>query len=228
MREGRLRQQETREAMQRLGVDDREVFFLGFPDRVLAQVMRSGRPVTSPFTHLDRAVYPDVVASGTPYAGPALTALLAQIIVQVRPTVLVTHAPFDRHPDHRAVAELVERVRAGIPVYAFLVHAPGFPRPLRLAVRDPLAPPSTLARPDAWSWTRFDLSPELEQSKLRAVNSYRSQLASPYLRLLLHSFVRRNEIFAVRRAPDARPMPHAPRPAAGPGVAGVLRRARGK
>ncbi|HET6947921.1 MAG TPA: PIG-L family deacetylase, partial [bacterium] len=213
MEEGRLRQEETREAMARLGVDARDVFYLGFPDRALDHVMRSRRPITSRFTHLDRALYPGVVAPGTPYAGPALTALLAQTVARVRPTIIVTHTPFDRHPDHRAVAELVERVRAGIPVYAFLVHAPGFPRPLRLAVRDSLAPPSKLARPDAWSWMRFDLSPELEQSKLRVVNTYRSQLASPYLRLLLHSFVRRNEIFAVHRTTDARPMPHAPRPA---------------
>lgn len=226
MEEGRLRQEETREALRRLGVDGREVFFLGFPDRALAQVVNSPRAVTSRFTRLDRAEYPDVVAPGTPYTGPALTALLAQIVAQVRPTVLVTHAPFDRHPDHRAVAELVDRVRGEIPVYAFLVHAPGFPRPLRLATRAPLAPPSNLARPDSWSWTRFDLSPEIEQAKLSAVNAYRSQLASPYLRLLLHSFVRTNEIFAVRRAPDASPTPHAPPAATGPGPTDLLRPAR--
>jgi hypothetical protein len=34
--------------------------------------------------------------------------------------------------------------------------------------------------------------------KLEAVIAYRSQLVTPYLRLLLPSFVRTNELYAVR------------------------------
>jgi hypothetical protein len=46
---------------------------------------------------------------------------------------------------------------------------------------------------------RLDLSPELSRMKQEALNAYRSQIVSPYLRLLLASFVRTNELFAARR-----------------------------
>jgi LmbE family N-acetylglucosaminyl deacetylase len=197
--EGRIRQQETLRALARLGVPPGEVFFLGFPDRLLTQVLRSDAAVTSPFTRVDRVVYQGVVAPGAPYTRQALISLTEEIVARRAPTAIVTHASFDRHGDHQAVAALVGTVRGGRPVYAFLVHAPGYPRPLRLSPRDPLAPPQTDAvRPGPWTWARLDLSPEIEAMKLDAVRAYRSQLVTPYLRLLLPSFVRTNELYAVR------------------------------
>lgn len=196
--EGRVRQEETLRALARLGVPPTHVFFLGFPDRALAQVLHSDVPVMSPFTRVDRAVYRGVVATGTPYTRQGLIALTAEIVNRLQPTIIVTHVPFDRHVDHQAVAGLVDAVRGGVPVYAFLVHAPGFPRPLRLSLRDPLVPPTDLLLPRTWAWVRLDLSPELESTKQEAMKAYHSQLVTPYLRLLLPSFVRTNELYAVR------------------------------
>jgi len=196
--EGRVRQQETLEALARLGVPSSQVYFLGFPDRGLEAVMRSTAPFTSPYTRLRQADYPGVLEPGAPYTKQALVALAARIVQEVRPTLIITHAPFDRHGDHQAVASLVDTVRGAAPVYAFLVHAPAFPRPLRLARRDPLTVPVTLAIDPAWRWVRFDVAPEMEQAKQDALNAYRSQLSTPYLRLLLASFIRTNELFAVR------------------------------
>ena len=197
--EGHVRQQETLSALARLGVPPSDVFFLGFPDRALAQVLHSETPFTSPFTKVDRAVYPGVVTPGIPYTRSALIALTADIVARLQPTAIVTHAPFDRHADHQTVAALVDAVRGQTPVYAFLVHAPGFPRPLRLSLHDPLVPPSDLTLPNPWTWARLDLPPEIESAKRHAVDAYRSQLMTPYLRLLLPSFVRTNELYAVRR-----------------------------
>jgi len=197
--EGRIRQQETLRALARLGVSSDHVFFLGFPDRVLAQVLRSDVAVTSPFTRVDRVVYRGAVASGAPYTRQALISLTAEIVARVQPTAIVTHASFDRHGDHQAVASLVEAVREGRPVYAFLVHAPGFPRPLRLSLRDPLVPPQAdVVPPGRWRWARLDLPAEIESMKLDAMKAYRSQLITPYLRLLLPSFVRTNELYVVQ------------------------------
>lgn len=196
--EGRVRQRETLEALSRLGVPASQVFFLGFPDRLLDRVMRAATPVVSPYTRLGSAVYPDVVRSGAPYTRQALVELLAQIVARVRPTLIVTHGPFDSHTDHRAVGALVDGVRGNVPVVAFLIHAPSFPRPLRSSRRDPLTPPGGLVVDPAWKWVRFDLSPDAEQAKQQAINAYRSQIVTPYLRLLLASFVRTNELFAVR------------------------------
>jgi hypothetical protein len=52
---------------------------------------------------------------------------------------------------------------------------------------------------------RFELSPEEEQAKRNAIGAHRSQLATPYLGLLLASFVRTNEVFAVPTSEVATP-----------------------
>src|SRR5438034_11567030 len=66
--------------------------------------------------------------------------------------------------------------------------------------KDPLLPPPGVDLPPEWTWMRFELSSEMELEKRLAIGAHRSQLATPYLRLLLASFVRTNELFAVRPA----------------------------
>jgi LmbE family N-acetylglucosaminyl deacetylase len=203
VRTGAVRQRESREGLRRLGIPAEAVFFLGFPDRVLPQVLASETPVTSPFTRLYRAEYPDVVEPGAPYAAAALRALVQRVVEQVRPTVIITHAPFDRHGDHQAAYALVSPLVGTGRLYTFLVHAPGFPRPLRFAPREPLQPPPGLAQLSGWSWVEFPLSAEAQRDKQEALNAHRSQLETPYLRLLLGAFVRANELFAVPRQVSA-------------------------
>ncbi len=201
IREGRLRQQETMEGLRRLGVAPADIFFLGFPDRQLDAVLHSAlEPVLSRYTGLRAADYPGVVDPGAPYTRAALEDLVRTTVARVHPTLIITHSPQDRHADHVAVARVVDAVRGATPVYAFVVHAPGFPRPLRTSLHDPLLPPPAIALPPHWTWMRFELSSDDERAKRIAVGAHRSQLATPYLRLLLASFVRTNEVFAV---PDA-------------------------
>lgn len=201
IREGRLRQEESVEALRRLGVTRPDIYFLGFPDRKLAAVMASAqKPIASPFTHLQTADYPGVMAPGASYAQETLVNLARSVVDRVQPTLIITHSAVDRHSDHMAVAQLVDMARGSIPVYSFVVHAPGFPRPLRSSPHDPLLPPPTVSLPPQWTWMRYELSPEDEQAKRNAIGAYRSQLATPYLRFLLASFVRTNEVFAVPAA----------------------------
>jgi len=206
LREGRRRQQEGLEALRRLGVASPDVYFLGFPDRKLAAVMGSPQePVTSPYTRLRAAEYPGVVTPSAPYTRTALVDLARTVVDRVRPTLIITHSALDRHPDHLAVAQVVDLVRGSTPVYSFVVHAAGFPRPLRSSPHDPLLPPPTVTLPSQWRWMRFELSPEEEQAKRNAIGAHRSQLATPYLGLLLASFVRTNEVFAVPTSEVATP-----------------------
>ncbi len=196
---GQVRQRETLEGLRRLDVSGGSVFFLGFPDRVLTQVLASETAVVSPFTRLSQAAYSGVLAPEAPYTGAVLRALAQRVVEQVRPTVIITHAPFDRHGDHQAAYALVRPLVGDARLYTFLVHAPEFPRPLRFAPRDALRPPANLARPAGWSWVEFTLSPEAQRDKHQALNAHRSQMETPYLRLLLTGFVRTNELFAVPR-----------------------------
>jgi LmbE family N-acetylglucosaminyl deacetylase len=203
---GETRQREAFRALARLGVVPDRVVFLGYPDRGLmalaAKRRHANQPFVSPFTKAWASPYALSYRPGAPYTHPDLQGDLEAIVSAVRPTVVITHHVADRHRDHRALNLLTRQavLRAaanGTPpaMYAYLVHAWNFPRPLRYAPHRPLLPPRTLRQKDRW--LRFDLTSDELDTKRAAMEEYRSQLASPYLRLLLTSFLRQNELFAL-------------------------------
>jgi LmbE family N-acetylglucosaminyl deacetylase len=205
--EGEARQREAYRVLGRLGVSREHVIFLGYPDRglmTLASVRRDpGRPYVSPFTKASASPYGLSFRPRAPYTGTDLIRDLEAVMLQVRPTVVLTHHQKDRHGDHQAlnllVRETIRRLeqQGKLPqplLYTYLVHARDFPRPLRYAPELPLLPPKSL-REDG-RWLRFDLTSEELAVKQAAMRDYRSQLESPYLRLLLNSFIRQNELFA--------------------------------
>jgi LmbE family N-acetylglucosaminyl deacetylase/GTP:adenosylcobinamide-phosphate guanylyltransferase len=206
--EGKARRREARRVMGTLGLPADRVIFLGYPDRglmALASTWRDpGQPFISPFTRAAASPYPDSFRPGAPYTGADLLRDLEAVMLQARPTVVLTHHAGDRHSDHQAlnmlvrdtIRSLAQQDRMPRPLlFTFLVHAWDFPRPLRYAPDQPLLPPKSLR--DGQAWVRFDLTPEELAAKRAALREYRSQLGSPYLRMLLHSFLRQNELFAV-------------------------------
>jgi LmbE family N-acetylglucosaminyl deacetylase len=205
--EGMERQREAQRALGRLGLAQDHIFFLGYPDRglmALAQQRRArARPFVSPFTKTSRSPYPLAFRPNALYTGADLQHDLETILLMVRPTVILTHHPADRHPDHQALFQFVRTVlRAVEPdlepwprLYTYLVHAWDFPRPLRYAPDAALLPPKSLR--DGYRWLRFDLRADELAAKQAAIRDYKTQMESPYLRLLLSSFIRQNELFAV-------------------------------
>lgn len=205
--EGEVRQQEARRVMGRLGVPGGNTIFLGYPDRgltVLATHHRgTGKPYVSPFTKVSASPYRDTFRPRAGYTGTDLLRDLKSVVLQVRPTVVLTHHEADKHGDHRALNGFVREAIRSLEntgalrhprLYTFLVHAWDYPRPLRYAPDAALLPPKSLR--DGYRWLRLDLQPEELALKHAALRDYRSQLDSPYLRLLLSSFLRQNELFA--------------------------------
>jgi LmbE family N-acetylglucosaminyl deacetylase len=201
--EGELRQQEARRALQHLGVPSERIVFLGYPDRgllALASIRRdAARPYVSPFTRASASPYRLTFRPRAAYTGTDLEA----VMLLVRPTVVLVHHHRDRHSDHQALNLLVrETIRTldqqqRLPrprLFTYLVHAWDYPRPLRYAPELPLLPPKSLRGADRW--VRFDLTSEELATKQAAMADYRTQLDSPYLRLLMRSFLRQNELFA--------------------------------
>ncbi len=211
IREGRIRQGESIAALARLGIARDQIIFMGYPDRGISFLLTPHwahtSPYRSPFTQAAASPYPDVYRPSSPYSGEALLANLAEIIADAHPTIIVTHSALDEHPDHKAIHTFVsmalqdKRLASWGPIrrYGFIVHAEEFPRPLRYAPTAHLVPPPRL-RTQA-RWLTFELSPEIVQMKHDAVRAYRTQYESPYLRLLLSSFIRRNELFIEETAP---------------------------
>jgi LmbE family N-acetylglucosaminyl deacetylase len=139
-----------------------------------------------------------------PYTGDDLLQDLESIMVLARPTAVLTHHARDRHSDHQAlnllareaVLSLEQQRKLLRPLFfTYLVHAWDYPRPLRYAPELPLLPPKSMLNGE--QWLRFDLTSRELTAKQEAMRDYRTQLDSPYLRLLLYSFLRQNELFAV-------------------------------
>lgn len=134
-----LRQEHTLEAMPRLGVDPREIFFLGYPDGGLATIFKSpGKQVfTQPLTHLSKTYGPVVADYHTrfhgvaaPYTRNAILQDLKEIIRNRRPAIIYTTDETDTHPDHATTCRFVREAakEAGFTgnLFTYVVH--GKPR----------------------------------------------------------------------------------------------------
>ncbi|HSV06925.1 MAG TPA: PIG-L family deacetylase [Candidatus Binatus sp.] len=201
---GELRQQEAVAATRRLGLKQHDVKFLGFPDGGLAELWRAHwsrtRPYTSPYTREDNPPYPGAVDPDADYDGMDLTSVIARVLEDFRPTVIIIPHPYDRHPDHvhttYFVTEAVQHLqgRGVLPqtlkVLTYLVHFPSWPAK-RGPFFDRFLPLGTLADT---TWEETELTPEELAAKRAALEEYKSQLE--VMNGFLRSFLCRNEIFA--------------------------------
>jgi len=172
----RRRYGEFKKATAILGVPAKELVFLGYPDGKLKKLIRTG-----------------------------LYLALRNQIRSFDPDFVIYPHPGDHHPDHAVVGEIVQmllrndnRKRSD---YQYLVHHPRFPQPKRLRPRLYLLPPVRMVSFDK-EWRRRLLPPEVEHHKQEAVSCYKTQLRVPFLRSMLLSSVRRNELYAVDRPDD--------------------------
>jgi LmbE family N-acetylglucosaminyl deacetylase len=195
LREGSSRIAEGRRAMDLLGV--RSVFFLGYPDRGLEQMVHNPKEIIeSRGTRLRQVPYPEAMSPGAEYKLENLLRDARRVIALTRPTVIVTSVEFDRHPDHRAAGTigriLAEEIRPQPRLLMYLVHAEDFPAPYLLARGHPLLPPRQF-RDHAWGV--YPLSSADEQLKSRVLAAYVTQWDDPDVRALMDTFIRRNELF---------------------------------
>ena len=195
---GEVRQREALAAVAQLGVKRTQVRFLGFPDGGLAELWRThwlpSHPYTSPYTK--EASPPE---DGIGYDGQDLTRVVARILRQFRPTVVVMPHPYDVHLDHAHtsyfVTEALENAEddgtlAKPRVLTYLVHHPSWPATLPPTF-DRFVPIGSL--PDT-TWTETELSPAELAAKRAALAEYRSQLE--VMQGFLRNFLCRNELFA--------------------------------
>lgn len=205
---GRRRQEESLEALEKIGLSPRRVHFLSYPNNGLLQLWRTSHwlyldSYTSPYTQVSVSPYRRSVTPQAPYCGQQVLSDVIALLQQVRPTkIFVTH-PKDIHPDHWATGCFARyglatiAARGGewarqVAIYGYLIHWPRYPAPAKLSPRTHLLPPAGLVGPEA-RWLRLPLSPETVRRKLAAIRVYRSQMPS-YDRLLL-AYARANETF---------------------------------
>ncbi len=201
---GELRQHEALAAAERLGLAKRHVSFLGFPDGGLAELWRAHwsrtHPYTSPYTKEDSPPYVGAVDPDLNYDGQDLTSVIARLLRDFRPTVVIMPHPYDAHLDHAHtsyfVTEAVEALqdRRVLPkdlvILTYLVHDPLWPP---APGTTPTLPPPPISRVPDTDWTEVKLTASELTVKEEALARYRSQ--EGVMADLFHRFQRDNELF---------------------------------
>ena len=169
---GNIRHVEFENATHILGVPDSDLVLLNLPDARLAQEDE-----------------------------PTLRAALATQIEQYHPDIVVYPDRRDANPDHYTVGRLLDDIldASTVPItrYSYLVHFEiVFPRPRKYDPDLYLLPPRHLLTSDR-KWQRFAIPLSDEDAKTAAIFCYRSQLNNPWLKGILLSSVRRNELFSL-------------------------------
>ncbi len=215
-RDGWARQDETLEALATLGVAERDVRFLGYPDghlaelgpQPLAPVERrdaQGRCTRGDTTYARRGVRGTDVhtaLTGAParYTEDAVVGDLAALLAKLEPRDVYVPHPIDEHPDHVATytffRRALDRLEAGPRrVHRALVHFgdcwPGND------CKSPLAPKAKVEPLPAplEGYVPSERVPADGNLKLAAIERYRSQLGTRPRTNWLMSFARAEEVF---------------------------------
>ena len=203
---GNVRQQESINALNVLGLKKENVIFLSYPDRgspsMWLDYWSCSTPYKSPFTDTTRSAYAQTFNPNSQYCGADFLIDVQSTIHDFQPDLILYPHPEDAHPDHWGLSNFVRlalkmeqltRPEYQPEYFAYLVHRPGFPSPEGYKPATPLLPPYKLFQ-ISQDWYQVELSQDVESLKWDAIQQYRSQI--PSLRRLLESFVRTNELFA--------------------------------
>jgi LmbE family N-acetylglucosaminyl deacetylase len=206
---GEKRQSETIEAMKFFGLGERDVIFLGYPDRGIKRIYLkhwdNGNPYRSRATHAFRSPYRRNYDPHALYSGENILKNIRGIILDFKPTIIVAPHPNDRHPDHKYSYEFIRRAVYGIyyeggglggtkPFFlTYLVHHHYYPRPGGLKPESYLLPPFSSSFDT--DWYKLMLSDEERDRKYDAIRLYKSQIVVPEVGRLMRGFVRENELF---------------------------------
>jgi LmbE family N-acetylglucosaminyl deacetylase len=204
---GEARQQETIDALKSIGVDEKDIIFLGYPDRGIRELYLNYWSIDNPFkskaTKDSRAPYSLIYEPDVIYCGENLLKNIKEIITSFSPTIIIGPHMDDRHPDHKygiyfilkALSDLYGQTYDNTkPVLlTYLIHYPHFPYPRGLKPNNYLLVPFTSTFD--MQWFKFMLSEDQKSSKEEAIRIYKTQLKVPRLNKLMKSFIRENELF---------------------------------
>ncbi len=206
-----MRRREAIAACKALGVAEKDVIFLGYPDGGTRTMWEKNwtnkNAYFSPYTKTSHSPYDFSKTKNAPYSGAQATHDLEKIMRDFAPTVVITTHPADTHPDHWAAfayaSAALERLRLDANsktrtaarrahISTFLVHHGFWPTPHGYKPNAVLAPPASLEKCGTM-WQSEPLSQDAQNAKKSALEKYTSQLV--WTPKYLRSFLRRNELF---------------------------------
>jgi LmbE family N-acetylglucosaminyl deacetylase len=102
---GMLRMEESREALEHIGLTRDKVDILGLPDggsgAIWSEHIKPSNPFLSVYLACDHAPYEQVLKPNLPYARDAVIATIEQIVTDFHPALIALPHPDERHVDHR-------------------------------------------------------------------------------------------------------------------------------
>jgi len=200
---GEVRRIEAIKAMKLLGVDSKNLIFLGYPDfgtfTIFREVWADRKPFKSILTRISSVPYKENFSFGVPYKGESILADLENILRDYKPNKIFVSHPADTNVDHKAFYLFLQialgDLEKEIPkpkIYPYLIHCVGWPLPRHYHPQLSLQPPRKFLDSQI-EWSQFQLTPEQLNKKNQAILCYKSQTSSSAFYLL--AFARKNELF---------------------------------
>lgn len=200
---GEVRRLEAIKAMKLLGLNEKNLIFLGYPDfgtfTIFSQYWQTEKPFRDLLTRISSVPYKENFSFGAPYIGENILRDLENILSTYNPNKIFVSHPADVNVDHKslylflqiALVDLKERIPQP-KVYPYLIHCVGWPLPRYYHPRLSLEPPKKFLDTQI-NWLKFDLTQEQLNKKYQAILCYESQTHSSAF--YLFSFARKNELF---------------------------------
>lgn len=198
---GYQRQKETLTALSKLGVDKRNVIFLGYPDGGVSQLWENYWNISNRyydhFTQVNYSPYNNSFTDKAAYCGENVVSDIIKIIGDFKPDYIVCPDTNDAHPDHWATYNFVKYSETLMKYepkkeWLYLVHQQQWPAPMKKRPLMYLVPPAQLIGGDT-NWVSLPLDRQEVSQKEQSINEYKSQTI--ILRKTLFSFIRKNELF---------------------------------
>ena len=198
---GETRHREAICAMKSLGLKEKDLIFLGFPDFGTLKIWTdhfNNKPYFSGVTIHDKTFYSFVYKKGVPFTGSNELKLLEGIIKDFKPTKIIYTPTIDLNSDHRATGLFTEaalfdlRNEINPETFQYFMHAEGWPIPEKYDPNLYISTPNYI-RNLSGEWFNFFLTKKEEDNKEIAIKCHKSQVESKPDFML--SFVRKNELF---------------------------------
>ena len=200
---GEVRRLEAINAMQLLGVSEKNLIFLGYPDfgtfTIFSQYWQDVKPFSSLLTRISSVPYKENLSFGAPYKGESILSDLKKVLLAYKPSKIFVSHPADANVDHKTLYLFLQIALSDLSkqlpqpkIYPYLIHCVGWPLPRHYHPELSLIPPKQFLD-NQINWAKFELTPEQLDKKHQAVLCYKSQTQSSAFYLL--SFARKNELF---------------------------------
>lgn len=202
---GKVRQQESTRAMKFLGLSEKDLVFLGYPDYGTFEIFckywaATAKPFRDRLTRISSVPYKDSPSYGAKYYGENILSDLTKQILDYQPDKIFVSHPADVNVDHKALYLLLQVALSDLEgriikpeIYPYLVHFAGWPRPRHYHPELELYPPDKFID-SKLHWFRSSLNREELDKKYRSIFFYKSQTQSSAF--YLFAFARKNELFS--------------------------------